>query len=215
METSKITFIFITVISGLLVSCNVVPVNSLFEDASMNGKKNVDAMAHYSSYSISADGASEKINTNFGGRLGYGVSDRVDLKFRYVNLAPSTDEDVSNVDYFSLTAKYSMNPDKLAGTFGVGLYSDGFSTTWALKPKFIGTGTISPNFKITGATGLDFFFGDGGNDFAWSANLGLAISGDLSKWAIRPEIGIMKDIDAFSSGSYLMWGIGTNYNFKK
>jgi hypothetical protein len=65
--------------SAMMFSC-IVPVNTSMESARMLGTGNVEVTGSFSSYSLSSDGESVGINDNIGLRVGYGLSDKVDLK---------------------------------------------------------------------------------------------------------------------------------------
>src|SRR3954469_22706436 len=95
---------FTLLLSPLFFSCGVVlPVSSQFENASTLKKGGVEVEGQYSAYLVSAEGT---VNKNFGVKIGYGLTDKFDLKLRYENLAPVMDEgDGQKTNYFSVIPK--------------------------------------------------------------------------------------------------------------
>lgn len=180
----------------------------------MLGEGNGEVTVNYSSYSARLSGESVRANSNIGVRLGLGINERVDLKLRYVRLTPSDFDPEfgdSRITFLVFTPKFSFTQNKSAGQIGVGVYLHDGETFFMVKPKLIFTGAVSEYLSITGAAGFDWFLAT--SALFWSANLGLALSNDLDRWAARPEIGWMKALSSDGGGSYLTWGIGVSYKF--
>jgi hypothetical protein len=195
----------------------MAPINSSFESAKTLNKGQMECMRNYSSYSLKAEGengdkVTEKVNNNFGFKLGYGISNRMDLKFRYERMLPVLQEDkdqLNGVNYFALTPRYGIVKNRIAGALDLGLYSytmkeDNISDqSYFIGPKLAFTYPSSKYFDLTLTTKIDIFLSDG--DELWGLNLGCGISSDLEKWSLRPEIGLMKDLSDFS---YATWFTG-------
>lgn len=188
------------------ISACVVPINTSFESARMLGKGNAEAMGHYSHYIIADEGESEAYNNNFGLRLGYGISDKFDLKMRYIRLVPEV-EGSSGVNYIDLAPKYAFLPGKLAGTLPVGLYFAEGESQWVFSPKLLFTYPANNMFEATLAAKADIF-PDDESEVYLGFNLGFGISSNLDRWAIRPEVGLM--VDPGESGRAWVLGIGFN-----
>ncbi|MBK8969617.1 MAG: hypothetical protein IPM36_23740 [Lewinellaceae bacterium] len=188
------------------LSACVVPINSSFESARMLGKGNAEAMGHYSHYLVNAEGESEAVNNNFGLRLGYGISDRFDLKMRYIRLLPK-EEGASGVNYLDLAPKVAIVPGIFAGTMPIGLYFAEDETQWVFSPKLLYTYPANNMFEATLAAKADIFPDDDGEVYL-GFNLGFGMSQNLDRWAIRPELGFM--VNPGESGTIWSFGIGFN-----
>lgn len=214
--------ILLILISGCV---SMAPVNSAFERAKTLEKGEFEFMGNYSSYYLRGEDendekVTEKVNNDFGFRFGFGISNKMDMKLRYERLLPVLQEDkdqVNGLNYFAITPRYGFIKNKLAGGLDIGLYTytykeDGSSDqSFFLSPKFIYTWPVNEKFDLTLSTKVDIFLSDGYTLWGLTANCG--ISSDLAKWALRPEIGIMKDLSDFSY-TYFTWGAGLLFNFR-
>lgn len=220
--SSILVFLFICWCLGGCVS--VAPVNSSFESAKTLGKGNVELAGNYSSYSMKGtnyEGEKEsvKTNNNFGFRVGFGVSEKVDLKFRYERLIPADKEnreEVKGVNYFAFTPKFAIYKKFIAGYTDMGMYtyraSDGSysDVIWFASPRMAFTYPSGKYFDLTLSPKLDFYFGSG-TSVNWGVNLGWGLSSNLDRWAIRPEIGIMKSFED-KTLSYVTGGVALILN---
>lgn len=198
---------------------SVAPVNSSFESAKTLGKGNAELAGNYSSYSVRGENyegekESAKINNNFGFRIGYGVGEKVDLKFRYERLIPidkESKDEVSGVNYIAFTPKFAIYKNYIAGFTDVGMYSyranDGSYSdkVFFVSPRMAFTYPSGKYFDLTFSPKLDYYFSEG-TSFDWGVNLGCGLSSNLDKWAIRPEIGIMKSFED-KTVSYVTGGV--------
>jgi hypothetical protein len=209
-------------IAVFLFSCAFAPVNTQFEKAGTLKKNNLELTGSFSSYSIVGDGGAAKTNNNVGFRVGYGISDKFDLKLRYERLMISSDlksEDIydgefKGVNYISIIPKIAIIPKKLSLLIPVNHYSykENFDSVKShvsinsVAPQLIYTFTNAKN-KFDFSLGLkaDCFFGNGGGGALMGATIGAGFSSDLNKWALRPEIGV--NSLAFG-GCFLSYGIG-------
>lgn len=215
--------ILFTSLSVFLVSCAFAPVNNQYEKARTLKKGNVELAGSFSGYSITGGGGSENTNTNFGFRAGYGITDKFDLKIRYERLLPDDgygskdifDEgNITGVNYYSIVPKFSLIADKLSLLIPLSHYSfkkelDGKKTNGTLNsiaPQIIYTITGEKN-KSDFSFGLkaDGFFGDGGGGgVLLGITMGTGFSSDLTRWAIRPEVGA----SFIGGGAFLSYGVG-------
>ncbi len=200
----------------LMTSC-IVPVNTSMESARMLGTGNGEVMASFSSYSLNADGESVGINDNLGLRIGYGIAEGFDLKLRYVHLFTSNGfEDNPDANYLALAPKVSIKENRFAATMPIGLYFgkvDGESMdTWFVSPRLIYTYPF-PNEKVelSVSSKADFYFEED-SDPSIGFTFGAGFSKDFSKWAIRPEFGVLF-FTGDSEGTSLNFGIGGVVNF--
>jgi hypothetical protein len=214
----------------LTYSC-AVPVNTSFERAATLGKGNVEAMGSYSRYVGFADGESEPLHSNFGGRLGVGITKDVDLKIRYERYKyPGIKENgdpfypgeksETGMDYISFVPKFSLVSKKLAFMLPLSRYTGG---TYSIAPQFLATHTSAKNnVDLTFSTKGDFLVQkdydlDGNTkrstDFYLGFSAGAGLSSNLDKWAIRPEVGYL--IKPGDTGGALSFGISYQHIFSR
>jgi hypothetical protein len=204
----------------MLSSCGTIsPVINQYEKAGTLNKGNFEVLGSFTGYSVAGNGGSASINNNFGFRVGYGVSDKVDIKLRYELLKPSTDMDYENsnsVNYISLIPKFSLVPNKFALLVPISHYAskaekgpqgeeieEAYSFS-SIAPQLIYTYTNARNtIDLTPGLKMDFLIGGDGGGVLFGATLGAGFSNDLNKWAVRPEVGIL----SIGIGSFVSYGI--------
>ncbi len=220
----NLVFCSVLVTCFLITGCvSMAPVSNSFESAKTLDKGQIDVMGNYSVAFLNwedetGDKQTDQTNNNFGFRIGYGIVDRFDLKLRYERLMPVMQEDKDMLDganYFGLTPRYAIVKNKLTAGLGLGLYSykiketeetDAFSDSeFAISPGLAFTIPSDKNFDVTLGTKIDFFTEGGGN--IWHLNLGFGISSDVTRWSLRPELGLIKDLDNFSDYSWFTGGV--------
>lgn len=193
----------------MLGSC-VAPINSSFESARSLGKKNTELMGAYSHYNANGDGKSESYNNNYGLRVGYGISDRMDMKFRFEYLASAVDDGI-NATYFEVAPKYALINKWLSGSVPIGVYlydADGLESIFVVSPKMLFSYPASQKFEVTLGGKLDIYLEED-TESTVGLNLGLAFSSNLDKWALRPEMGVL--FDPGEDGKYVSFGLGFTY----
>lgn len=214
------------IISGCV---SMAPVSNTFESARTLDKGQAELMGNYSMAYFSwedEEGAkqTDQTNNNIGLRIGYGVVNRFDIKMRYERLMPVTEEDkamINGANFIGLGPRYAIVKDRLTGGIDFGFYwyrvketedSDPYNDSmFAISPKLAFTVPANRNFDVTLGTKLDLFTSDDVN--LWHVNLGFGFSSDASKWALRPEIGIIKDLDNFSDYTWYSAGVALIIRF--
>lgn len=207
-------------------SCGVIPVNNSFEKAGTLKEGNVEVAGNVSAYSNMSwgwDGGSTKYRfriKNVGARVGIGLTDKTDLKFRYEHLVSSNLEGYNRMSYYSFIPKFALTEDEFSLMVPVSLYQYQ-NDNWSDESSSI-TGSIAPHLlytftntkkKVDFTVGLkgDLLFGEGGAVFLFGGSLGAGFSNDLTRWAVRPEVGA-----TFLSGSMIWsYGIGLHYILPK
>ena len=209
MKKSAILSILILV----LVSGCFAPLNSVFDNATLPQKNELRIIGSYSGY-YGPDNEEGLIhlNDNLGFSLGYGFSDNFNLNFRYEYLDVKYEYDFwginlasEKVNYFGLSSKINLKKDKLALGVPVGVYfADGEYLGIILDPMLYVTFRNSDKFEFNvipkahiGTQDISILPG---------ISMGLGLSKNLDKWAIRPEIGY---------DGCLYFGMGMNVNFRK
>ena len=139
-------------LTAMLTSCAVAPVNSNYESARSLKKNNLEALGSFTYY---GDNSFENYNNNLGLRLGYGITDNIDVKISYERYFPALEgyEDFS-VNFFSIYPKVSFFHNTLAIKLPLNVYNYGDSehdkeNIFALNPTIIGTLPMSNQFEIS------------------------------------------------------------------
>lgn len=176
-----------------------------FESARMLPKGSTELKASYSYVSAREDGEGEKLNDGLGFGLGYGVSDRFNLKFRYERVSTE-----GNLNFIAFGPKFALKPNRIAAALPVWSYFVEGESTWGISPTLL-FNVLPPSKTFETNIGLrsDFFFEED-VDALIGLNLGFGISQDLDRWAIRPDFGLM--LNPGESGVLLSFGLGAQYN---
>jgi len=207
-------------------SCGVVPINNTFEKAGTLKKGNVEAAGNISTYSDMSwtwNGNNTKYRfgiKNVGARLGIGLSDNTDLKFRYEHMVTSNLEGFKSMSYFSIVPKFALTADEFSLLVPISVYNyrnDNWSnesngTTGSIAPQLLYTFTNAKrNADLTLGVKGDVLFGGGGAILLFGSSLGAGFSSDLNKWAVRPEVAIT----FLNSALTWSYGIGFQYTIPK
>lgn len=204
------------ILSISMFSC-VVPVNTSMEGPRMLRKGQGEVTASYSRNSIGNEGVSETVNNNYGLRVGYGISDKVDLKLRYVRLVTAL-EDVdegSSLNYLSIAPKISIKDKVLAFNLPFGIYfTEGENTEFISPQVLLGHSFASNKVDLYLNTKLDIFLEEEATNY-FGLNIGAAFSSDLDKWAVRPEFGYMLALDEEVEGHIITLGLGFSFLINK
>jgi len=212
------------------LSCAFAPVNNQYEKAASLKRGNIELSGSFSNYSGGGVGGFENTNRNFGGRFGYGVTDKFDLKFRYEKLMPTDgfkgtdvfdEEEIKSVNYFGVIPKFALVPQKLSLLVPISHYGfkediNGKETKAVLNsiaPQILYT-TTSRNNTTDFSVGFKadcLFTDDGGAGVLLGTTLGAGFSSDLDKWAIRPELGAL----FIAGGAFVSYGIGVQFMLRK
>ncbi len=196
-----------------LTSC-FAPINLTFDSARTLDKGEVQVQGNYSKYLYYYGSDSENNNSNFGGRIDYGVSDKYNLKFRYEKLYSKNEFyellDINkqiSLNYIEVESKIQLIPNQLAVGLPIGYYfgnkniSEGLTV---IDPRiYITMFSKSNTFELSIIPKCHVFI-DKKNIIPFPAlSIGLGLSNDLKKWALRPEVGFDTNFS---------FGIGVNYN---
>lgn len=194
--------------SVLLAGCMPPPFSEL-QTARLLQPGQTEVTAHASRVSAHEEGASDDAQGEFGLQIGYGVSERVNLRGRYVLLNPSADADAVNVVGFG--PKIGIVRDYAAVFLPVGFAFGGgvdAGDTFQFHPTLLLTLPASPHVEIYGSGKALIPLSNGG-DVLGAVNVGLGLSTDLSRWALRPEFGIL--FNPGESGHYRQFSLGLSY----
>jgi len=222
----KTKLIFIALLALLLSGCVVVPVNLSYESARMLDKGQIQLQGSYARYNAVKDTSANLCN-NFGFAAGYGVTEKYSIGIRYEHLDMSPafgdifdNEDledfskITKMNYIEVNNRIRIKEDFIAIGIPAGLYLVNDVTETAEDFNSWGYFFIDPRIYFTFFAKTDVFelsivpkahiiAGFLGAQFIPGISLGIGLSSDLDRWAIRPEIGYDK---------YLSFGVGVNFN---
>lgn len=149
---------------------------------------------------------------NFGGGFGFGITEKVNFRFRYSRFFSGNVE--GGVNLISFTLKFALKQHKVSATLPVSvLFAEGGSI-WAISPGFQFSNPNSTNTsEFTFGVRGDLPISDDVDGALISASLGGGFSKDLDRWAFRPEFGILF---ATSGGEPVFtFALGVNFRLDK
>lgn len=203
----------LTLAAALFLGGCITPVNLNFESASMLETGGVEMQGSASTYHA-ASGANTANNAGF--KLGYGISESYNLKFRYELLMLEPYHYDNNAGrnngnsafvfdqsyhYLEIDQKIRLS-NNLAVSVPVGVYLGGWPV-FSIDPRMYCTFSRSDQFELNLVPKCHLLLYAGGFPGIMPAlSMGLGFSKDLKRWAIRPEIGYDR---------FLSFGIGFSY----
>jgi len=152
---------------------------------------------------------------NLGISAAYGLSAKFNLGLRYEYLdikqqhiqilSKSYDMQSAALHYFELTGKIGLIEDDLALGVPVGFYFLNGKTLSMIDPRIYYTSRRSNKLEFTAIAKAHILIAEGVS-MAPGISLGIGLSTDLDKWALRPEAGF---------DGCLSFGLGIDYRFNK
>ncbi|MCJ7487637.1 MAG: hypothetical protein MUQ25_15930 [Candidatus Aminicenantes bacterium] len=202
---------------AFLTSC-VAPFSDI-QSAKLLGNGNVEVTPSFSSVSVTSEGETQHVQNHYGVQAGYGLLKFMDLRLRYERITGDIDEETSfGVNVIGFGPKFRLAKNWLAlyvpvgFAFGTDITS---SETWQVHPTLLATWALGKSFELNPSAKVMIPLRQNELDTLYAFNLGAAISTDVSKWAIRPEIGICTN---FEGGHFMHFSIGLSLSsglFKK
>ncbi|MFM9007278.1 MAG: hypothetical protein ACKORE_01715 [Bacteroidota bacterium] len=186
-----------------LPSC--APVFSEMQSARMIGENQFELAGSFSSVSFADDGEQEPVQTNTGLQVGYGISDKVDIRGRFEHIKVNDIDETVNV--IGIGPKFSLVDRYMAFYIPVGNGLGDYNENWQVHPTLLFTLplakdileiTVAPKYLLTFCEGCD----DG-----FALNTGISV-GELDRFAVRLEYGLLKNTAAFEEGQYNHISIG-------
>ena len=169
---------------------------------------------HYSAVSWQYEDEGEKVQDHIGVQLAYGVAETMNFRFRYEYIdVGGFDEDEFDFSahVFGFGPKFSLAEDIVALYVPIGFATgEDISTedTWQLHPTIIVTSTQGGVLELNASVKYILTFAEGQDDLM-AFNLGLGLSPDLEKYALRPEGGVL--INPGEDGYYWHFSIGLSF----
>lgn len=222
----KRTLLIVSLLYGILsTGCYVVPISNSFESAKTLDEKQIEVMGNYSQGHLFLDNNDNELNHflgnhNVGFRLGYGITDRFDIKFRYDRMFPAQASDkeiIHGVNYLELSPRYSIIRNQLSVGVKYSLYrphskddTDEEGILNYIGPVLYYTYPLGERFELTLNPRIDYWIeSKKDNDehlFYAHLNFGLGYSTDFSKWVLRPELGFFKKLNHFKERNFAFSG---------
>ena len=192
----------------LLTGC-VAPFSDL-QSARLLGKGNAEVTPSYSSVSLSDEGTTQKVQDHYGVQAGWGLSKFMDLRLRYEHISATLEEEGTiSANVFAFGPKFRLAKNWLAFYVPVGFafggdVEDG-SQSWQVHPTLLATLPLGKFLEINPSAKIMIPFSSDSGDVLYAFNLGLALSSDVTKWALRPEVGICVGP---GGGSFTQFSVG-------
>jgi hypothetical protein len=178
--------------SALFVRC--APVAYELQSARMTGRHQVEITPSFTKMQVVERPTEGKkpvtfpiANRTYGIQAAYGLSDNLDLRFRVVTFSSPQ----ANKTVFSTGLKLRLVKDRVAAYFPIWFVDyrpAQFQPTLLLSFPIVGN---KMEFNPSGKALLNLAGVDPMKRVMVAANLGLAISTNLSRWALRPEYSII------------------------
>lgn len=225
MNFQKTTFFLLCISLLLIQNACFIPINNNFETAKTLKKNEIEIQGSAShAHSIPKESKEPLFSSSFGGQIGYGLTDKFDLKIRYEKILTGvvTDElsffaklfpteNAYGVNYIAITGKYSLIENKLAVMLPLSYYyiADEYRL-YALSPTIIKTHEINEYMDLSYSGAIKLFTDTEYVQFGTGVNIGIGLNNASNKWSVRPEIGLQYVHD---DGFAYNMGIGFQYRF--
>ena len=209
---------FFWLIAYLLTTNACAPVFSELQSARTAGRNRVELTPAYSTVGFSNQGQSTDAQNEYGGQLAYGVSSFFDIRVRYehisiINGGPGLGGVFkTGADVLAFGPKFAISKNKVAFSLPVGrALGDKYSESWEAHPTLLFSLpavkdkldiNVAPKFIKQFCSHCDPLF---------AVNLGMAVSNDLNKWALRVEYGRLYNFE--KSGYYSHFSLGLSFTF--
>jgi hypothetical protein len=213
-SVNRVAIMIYCIIAGFVFMSGCLAPFSEMQSAKLVGKGKTEITPMFSVVHFMNNGETTHLQNEYGIQQAYGVSDKLDLRLRYVFV---------HADYYDpYYGNFDLNVHVIGFGPKIGLYKQmhalylpiGFAfgediditDIWQFHPTFLFTFPVgnevelNPSMKI-----LVPIAGDA--DVLIAFNLGAGLSADIEKWAIRPEIGFLVNPGEDGCGRHLSIGL--------
>jgi hypothetical protein len=202
---------------SIIAFSGCAPVFSELQSARTVGKDKVDVTPLFSTVTVTEEGETEGVQNHIGLQLAYGLSPKVDIRVRYEYVWPKGDGEFSDgISVLGIGPKIGILEEKLAFSMPFGrAFGEATKDTWQLHPTLILSlpllkdrieFNLAPKYLMTFCKECDDFV---------AINFGLAFSNNLSKWAVRPEYGLLYNIGEEGHVGQFSIGLSTVLNWSE
>lgn len=181
------------------------------QGARLAGRGNVEVTGSFSSVHYSADGESGEAQREYTGQIAAGTGDHTDWRFRYTRIGPPGDGGGGGLNVFGFGPKFATASQRVAWALPVGFaYGEDIDVgdTFQMHPTILFTIPSGRSFEVNGSGKMLVSLSGGSTGFA--ANLGLGLSSNLDRWALRPEVGVLTYPEGDGYFFHLSLGLSTN-----
>ncbi len=198
----------------LLTAC-AAPFNEL-QSARLAGPDRIEVTPAYSAVFFSYEDDTDRAQNQLGFQIATGVGARTDIRLQYerITLHDDPDREVANVLGFG--PKFGLLPDHIAVYVPVGFAFGGrieTSETFQVHPTLLLTLPLLEFAEINGSAKALIPITDRARDDLVAFNIGVGLGPDLTRWVLRPEIGIL--FNPGEDGHYRHFSIGLTYYFDR
>lgn len=198
--------------TSVMQSC-LAPVFSDLQSARLVGDKNLEVTPSYTTMAYPRDKETGEAGSqsHLGLQAAYGLSEKVDLRFRFEHIWESGYGD-NNEQVIALGPKFSVVKDRMALYLPFGTALSDFSTA-QLQPTVLFTlPVVRDKIDFNPSAKYLLTFCEDCVDY-WAFNLGMAFSNDVRKWAFRMEYGFL--LTPGDEGTYRQFSCGLSLPLNK
>jgi len=164
------------------------------QGARLAGKGRVQVTPSFSKVGFASSGGDVSLQREYTLQVAGGVTENLELRGRYTRITPPGGSGgEGGVNVIGAGPKVGLVPGRLAVGLPVGLaFGEGIEASETLQahPTVFFTVPAHRNLEVN-LSGKALVPLRGG-DVGLAANLGLGLSTDLDRWAVRPEVGVLK-----------------------
>jgi hypothetical protein len=206
---NALAFLILAAALSFAAGC-IAPFSDL-QSAKMLEKGNYEVTPGYSAYLAEDEGDMDKIQDHFLVQGGYGLSNFLDLRLRYEHVsALNIEGDSIKANILAFGPKMRLAKNWLALYVPIGFAFGGdvedSSESWQVHPTLLMTLPIGKFIELNPSAKVMIpLSSTEGLQTLYAFNLGLALSTDVRKWAIRPEVGLCT---TFEGDYFLQYSIG-------
>jgi hypothetical protein len=201
MRPRRQTAFLVPVLAASMAASGCAPVFSDFQSARLAGRHRIEATASGSAVAVSGeeDEPGGHAQDEWGLQVATGISDRVDLRARYVY--------VEGINVVGFGPKVGLVKDRVALAVPVGFAFGGevAPDAWAIHPTLLLSQPLSSHVEIDASAKALVPLSSHGGDTLVAFNVGLRL-GRLDRFAVHPEIGFL--FDPGQPGHFIQLGIG-------
>ncbi len=208
--TNTITVITCFLLFALVLLAGCVAPFSDLQSAKTVGKGKAEITPSFSAVYFEDDlNDTGHIQDHLGLQAAIGMSEKVDLRLRFERITVDKDGE-SPFNVLAFGPKIGIAEDIIALNLPVGfVLHEGTeaSDTWQFHPTLLLTLISGDTFEInTSVKALVPLKGSEDSDTLIAFNLGMGVSTDIEKWAIRPEFGVL--INPGEDGRFMHFSVG-------
>lgn len=184
------------VILALPLGC--VPYVADHQSARLLPEGALEVTPSFSHVSFSSEGEREHVQTHFGARIAYGLNSQVELRgiFEHVAIEDDGGSESSGTNILGFGPKIGLVPDRVALYVPLGIVVGGgveSGESVTMLPTLLVNLVTTSTFELTPSVKAFVPLSGEDRDLLLGFHLGAGLSSDLSRWAIRPEFGVVKN----------------------